>query len=53
MGYSDDDAVHIIPHKNEITLAESAEKFGIDYFKLLHRIRYKEIDAVHVQYPLK
>ena len=29
MGDSEDEAVHKIPHKNENTLAESAEIFGI------------------------
>ena len=29
MGHPEDEAVHKIPHKNENTLAESAENFSI------------------------
>ena len=53
MGYSKDDAVHKIPHKMKTHRQNQLKISVLVYFKILCRIRYKKIDVILVQCPLK
>ena len=51
MGHSENDAVHKIPHKMK-THWQNQLKISVQvYFKILFRIRYKEIEVIPVQCP--
>ena len=49
MGHAGDDVVCNRPHKIKILWQNQLK--SLVYFKVLHRIRYKRIDAILVQCP--